>query len=228
MQPPATSLTPHQVVIAGAGPSGLLLAILLSKHGIPVEILEASHELDKQPRAAIYGSPAIPDLKRAGVIDEIRRRGMSPTSMAWRRHDDHSVITGMDGAVLEDMNGEDLRMACLVLDELVELLCDEFLTKYNGKISWRHRVVGSGQDEKQAWVEVETPEGKKKVYGDYIIGCDGATSGVRKSLFGDNFPGFTWERQIVASNVRYILGSLPKLSDVMCCLGRWKANPGFL
>ncbi|KAI1205621.1 FAD/NAD(P)-binding domain-containing protein [Annulohypoxylon truncatum] len=193
----------EKVIIVGAGPSGLLLALLLSKHGISVEVLEASHELDKQPRAAIYGSPAIPDLRRAGVIDEIRRRGMSPTSMSWRRFEDHSWITGMDAQVLKNMNGEDMRMACLALDQLDELMLEEFLTKYNGKINWKHKVVGTGQDEKQAWVDVETPEGKKKIYGDYVVGCDGAGSAVRKSLFGDEYPGFTWERQIVATNIYY-------------------------
>ncbi|KAI1464354.1 FAD/NAD(P)-binding domain-containing protein [Daldinia caldariorum] len=193
----------QKVIVVGAGPSGLLLALLLSKHGIPVEILEASHELDKQPRAAIYGPPAIPDLRRAGVIEQIRARGISPTSMCWRRFEDHSWITGMDAAGLADYNGEDLRIACLVLDQLDQLMLDEFVGKYNGKISWNHRVTGTGQDDERAWVDVETPEGKKQIYGDYIVGCDGAGSQVRKSLFGDEYPGFTWERQIVATNVYY-------------------------
>ncbi|KAI1202915.1 FAD binding domain-containing protein [Nemania serpens] len=192
-----------KVIIVGAGPSGLLLALLLSKHGIAVEIFEASHELDKQPRAAIYGSPAVPELRRAGIIDEIRRRGMSPTSVSWRRWEDHSAITSMDGSAMADVDGEDLRMVCLVLDQLDELMLEEFLTKHNGKIHWKHKVTGTGQDETQAWIDVETPEGEEKFYGDYIVGCDGATSQVRKSLFGDDFPGFTWERQIVATNVYY-------------------------
>lgn len=168
-----------------------------------MEIFEASHELDKQPRAAIYGSSAVPELRRAGIIDEIRRRGMSPTSVSWRRWEDHSVITGMDGSSMADVDGEDLRMACLVLDKLDELMLEEFLTKYNGKIHWKHKVTGTGQDETQAWIDVQTPDGDKTFYGDYIVGCDGATSQVRKSLFGDDFPGFTWERQIVATNVSW-------------------------
>ncbi|GJC93534.1 FAD binding domain-containing protein [Colletotrichum higginsianum] len=56
----------NKVVVVGAGPSGLLLALLLSKHGIAVHILEAQDHLDQQPRAAHYGPAAMPELIRAG------------------------------------------------------------------------------------------------------------------------------------------------------------------
>ncbi|KAI0474169.1 FAD binding domain-containing protein [Xylariaceae sp. FL0804] len=194
-----------KVLIVGAGPSGLLLALLLSKHGIPVEILEASDELDKQPRAAIYGSAAIPDLQRAGIMDEVRRRGFSPTTVTWRRDKaaGHAPLCSMNADCLEDLDGEDLRMAGLPLDQLDELMLDEFVNKYGGSVRWRHRVVDVGQDEAKAWVDVETPDGRSRMEADYVVGCDGATSQVRKSLFGDEYPGFTYEKQIVATNVYY-------------------------
>ncbi|KAJ9142969.1 Para-nitrophenol 4-monooxygenase [Pleurostoma richardsiae] len=192
-----------KVIVVGAGPSGLLLALLLSKHGIPVEILEASDHLDQQPRAAHYGPPAIPDLERAGVIDDVRRTGLSLNTMCWRRLEDHSFIAGFDAKVISDIDGKDLRTACLVLQDLDQLMLDRFLEKYNGKISWEHKVVAVGQDAGKAWCEVETPQGKKKVEGDYVVGCDGANSIVRKSLFGNEYPGFTWDAQIVATNTYY-------------------------
>ena len=37
----------------------------------------------------------------------------------------------------------------------------------------------------------------------YVVGCDGANSMVRKSLFGREFPGFTWDSQIIATNTYY-------------------------
>ncbi|KAI1811295.1 FAD binding domain-containing protein [Poronia punctata] len=189
-----------KVLIVGAGPSGLLLALLLSQHGIPVEVFEASDEShDKQPRAAIYGSAAIPELRRAGIIDEIRSRGMTPTTMSWRRWDDHSVIATIDTSVMnKDGEEEDLRLACLPLDKLCQLM----LERFEGKIYWRHKVVGAGQDKEQerAWIDVE---GEGRFYGDYVVGCDGASSRVRKSLFGDEFPGWTWDTTIVATNAYF-------------------------
>ncbi|OLN84929.1 Para-nitrophenol 4-monooxygenase 1 [Colletotrichum chlorophyti] len=193
----------NKVVVVGAGPSGLLLALLLSKHGIAVHILEASDQLDQQPRAAHYGPAAIPDLKRAGILEEVRRRGMTHSTYVWRRLEDHSIITGFDLDGLSDVDGDDLRTACLVLQELDRLMLDEFLTKYGGAISWSHRVVGLGQDDDRAWVDVETPQGKQRVEADYVVGCDGANSAVRKGLFGDEFPGWTWDAQIVATNTYY-------------------------
>jgi 2-polyprenyl-6-methoxyphenol hydroxylase-like FAD-dependent oxidoreductase len=165
-----------------------------------VAVLEASDRLDAQPRAAHYGPAAIPDLHRAGIMEEVRRRGISPTSMMWRRLEDYSVIAGMDTSVLDDVEGLDIRTASLVLQDLDQLMLDEYL-KNKGEIKWRHRVVDIGQDEGKAWVDAETPEGRVRIEADYIVGCDGANSQIRRSLFGKEYPGFTWDKQIVATNV---------------------------
>lgn len=51
---------------------------------------------------------------------------------------------------------------------------------------------------------VQTPAGEEKFSADYIVGCDGASSQIRRSLFGNlDFPGRTWDEQIVATNVYY-------------------------
>ncbi len=190
-----------KVLVVGAGPSGLLLALLLSKYGISVEILEAEDHLDQQPRAAIYGSPAIPEFHRAGILDEMHRRGMFLNKMSWRRYEDHSFITGFNMEVVSDIDGIDLRTMTLVLPELDQMMLDEALA-HGCTIKWEHKVVQVEQDEGKAWAEVETKEGKKIFEADYIIGCDGANSQVRKCLFGNEFPGFTWDSQIIATNVR--------------------------
>lgn len=210
-----------KVLIVGAGPSGLLLALLLSRHGIPVTILEMSKELDQQPRAAHYGPPAIPDLKRAGILETLRRDGLSLTTTCWRSFEDHSYIAGFDAEVLADVDGDDWRTVSYPLQDLDKLMLDHFVDKYNGDIKWLHKIVDVGQDQDKAWVDVETPDGKKRIEADYIIGCDGANSAVRKSLFGNDFPGFTWDAQIIATNVRIFQWTLA----VRGCLYRYSLTP---
>lgn len=193
------------VLIVGAGPAGLLLALLLSRHGIPVTILEQSHQLDQQPRAAHYSPAALPDLKRAGILAALRDKGMSLSTMCWRRLDDHGYVAGWDGSVLADVDGDDWRTLCYPLQDLDQLMLDRFLVEYGGDIKWRHKVTDVGQDVDKAWVDVETPEGPSRFEASYVVGCDGANSSVRKALFGNEFPGFTWDAQIIATNVSGLL-----------------------
>lgn len=49
----------QNVLIAGAGPSGLLLALMLAQHNINVDIVEQLDGLDDRPRGAGYGSAAV-------------------------------------------------------------------------------------------------------------------------------------------------------------------------
>ncbi|EME82596.1 uncharacterized protein MYCFIDRAFT_36404 [Pseudocercospora fijiensis CIRAD86] len=188
-----------KVLVVGAGPSGLLLAVLLAKHGIKVTILEKTAELDKQPRASFYSAPAIFEFKRAGIWDDVAEVGYHGSGVCWR-YLDGTYITGIDAYKLP----KDLRNVSLPLTELLPLIKGHLDRYPSAEVLMSHEVVGLGQDEKQAWVDVKTPDGEKRLFADYIAGCDGGQSTVRRLLLGpSSFPGKTWEKQIVATNVRY-------------------------
>ncbi|KAG9684155.1 FAD/NAD(P)-binding domain-containing protein, partial [Aureobasidium melanogenum] len=195
----------NKIIVVGAGPSGLLLSLLLIRAGIKVHLLDAAPTLDDQPRAAHYGPPAIPDLRRAGVLDKIKSQGLTLNTMCWRKLD-QTYIAGMDTSetLSNDPEYGDVRTVSLALQELDALMLEEFLTQ-GGQVSWEHRVLEVQQNESKAWVKVQTPIEKEKIIeADYVVGCDGANSIVRKSLFGEEFPGFTWDqKQIVATNTYY-------------------------
>ncbi|OBT71371.1 hypothetical protein VF21_09433 [Pseudogymnoascus sp. 05NY08] len=187
-----------KIVIVGAGPAGLLLALLLAKKGISVTILDAAEELDKQPRATHYGAPAVAELRRAGVIDDVRAEGFIPRKVCWRKIDT-TYLTGIDCDHLGDHPD---RMTMLPLNKLGHILYKHLLAQPAAEVLFNHKVVSQGQDAEKAWVEVKLAGGEIKNYeADYIIGCDGANSQVRRSLFGDRaFPGKTWDEQLVATN----------------------------
>ncbi|KIV77348.1 hypothetical protein PV11_09148 [Exophiala sideris] len=186
-------------IIVGAGPSGLLLGVMLAKKGVSVHIVEASAELDDSPRAAYYGPPAAYELRRAGVIDDIRSEGFDPEMTSWRKLDG-TFLAGLDNSLLHDYPD---RIACLPLAQLDRLLYKHAIAQPTLKVSFNHKVLNIGQDADKAWVDVETPEGEKRLEANYIVGCDGASSAVRRCLYGKEFPGYTWDKQIVATNVAY-------------------------
>jgi 2-polyprenyl-6-methoxyphenol hydroxylase-like FAD-dependent oxidoreductase len=176
--------------------------LLLGNAGIKVEILEAANQLDESPRATFYSYPALYELKRAGLLDEIRERGyIPPGSISWRK---------VDKTLLARTNGDaiplDYQLHCLPLGELCKLVEEHLSRNPNVEIRYLHKVVELDQSEGHARVTVDAPDGRKTLEADYIVGCDGANSQIRRSLFGDHeFPGRTWDEQIVATNVSYTL-----------------------
>lgn len=200
-----------KIIIVGAGPSGLLLGLLLARAGISVELVEQSYALDTNPRAAHYASPSVYELARAGVIDEIREKGFMPDSVSWRKLDERKTRLCTIGRWARGETGElegkglddKLRMVVLPLHKLDAILARRLVAMENAVIRYGYRVEGVGHDGEGAWVEVETAEGPKRIEGDYVVGCDGANSKVRKCLYGDEYPGYTWDRQIVATNTYY-------------------------
>lgn len=165
--------------------------------------MDAADKLDEQPRATHYNSPATRQLHRAGVLEDVRAAGFIPRRVAWRKADG-TFLAGLDGSVVPEDSQD--RMVCLPLNRLGKIILQHLQSIPSVDIKWSHNVVSLGQDETKAWVDVDTPEGRQSLDADYIIGCDGANSIIRRALQGDmNFPGKTWDEQIVATNVRLLL-----------------------
>ena len=164
-----------------------------------MQVVEMSSEPDEQPRATHYGPSAVHELRRAGVADEARELGFTPDSVCWRKLDGTRIAGLSNTSGIEEKDA----IICLPLNRLGKILLRHLLAQPSAKINWGHKVLGVGQDEGAAWIDAETTEGWKRMEAEYVIGCDGANSIVRRSLFGEkSFPGKTWDEQIVATNVR--------------------------
>lgn len=226
-KPPTTKpisqpLTPSQkILIIGAGPSGLILALLLAQQNIPSTILEAWPHLDTRLRATQYGVPATRVFKKIpGLLADFRAASIPKfPAICWRRVADGEKLMEIDMSVVED---EEDRMVVLPLGTMVQILWEHVEWKFgvNGSegkglidVRFNHKVLTTRQDTSQAWVDVEisspsegNQEPKKttsRLSAPYLIGCDGASSTVRHSLFGKSWPGQTWPCRFIVQNVYY-------------------------
>lgn len=187
------------MIVVGAGPSGLTLALLLANAGIKVTLLDSAPTIDDRPRAAHYAPSVIQVLRKAGVLEDVRRDGLIPGNMTWRKIDGTPIASLTDCSQSRSPDA----LTVLPLDKLGKVLLSHAEKNSNITIKWNHTVTNVGFDSRSAWAIILTENGtERKMEADYLCGCDGATSQVRKSLFGDkNFPGKTWDAQIIATNV---------------------------
>lgn len=175
------------------------MSLILAEAGIEVSLLDKGDTIDSRPRAVHLVGPAIQLFRRAGVLEDVRRNGFLPQNWTFRKIDGTPIATIEDIAVSKSPDATTV----LPSGMLCEVLLSHAEKKSNISLHWSHQVVDVGRNETSAWAIAQTPEGTEKIItGDFLCGCDGGTSQVRKSLLGErNFPGKTWDVQFVATDV---------------------------
>lgn len=181
------------VTIVGAGPAGLLLAILLAKSGIKgIKVVEKDSGPTDETRAVFYLPVSMFEFERAGILTDVTAAALHPKSACFR--------DAADGKPLFSMPGKG--MIALPLDKLAAIIASHAARHDEVEVLYDHEVVELGQNELSAWVDVQTANGQKRIESQYIVGCDGGKSFVRKALFGEQaMPGFTWDKNLVAIDV---------------------------
>lgn len=139
-------------------------------------------------------------LRRAGVLDALLKEAWDIESMAWRRADG-DLLASMEVSAAK---GPD-PFLCYPVHKLSNYLLEQLLQRPESSVLMKHAAIAVGQDEEKAWIDVQVGDQRKRIEGDFVIGGDGANSTVRKSLFGNTFPGHTWPQQIVVTNVSWLV-----------------------
>ena len=131
-------------------------------------------------------------------MDKILDRGFYVKNMAWRKHGGEKIVEIRN---LDSLNMPD-KMISYPLNLLGEITLEELLTLPNVSVEWEHRVVGLTQDEGSVSIRADHQGSQRTFVADFVVGCDGARSGVRKALLGRDFSGYTLGTQMVTTNVR--------------------------
>ncbi|MGN7932668.1 FAD-dependent oxidoreductase [Sphingopyxis sp. 22461] len=202
-------MTQH-VIIAGAGPTGLLTAIGLAKAGTRVTILEAEAELNDSPRALVYHYPVLPHLEKLGLLQDCISEGFLRQSFGWHIHSTGEMIEWTGSPAYEDGQALHLHQGLLsqVLARHVAMLS-------NIEIRYQTRLQGCSQNADGVIAELDGPGGAERLEGDFLVGADGANSAVRRNVLGLQFYGVTWPERYVATNTKIDLSSVGYSPTVM-------------
>jgi 2-polyprenyl-6-methoxyphenol hydroxylase-like FAD-dependent oxidoreductase len=169
-------MTEHAVVIAGGGPTGMMLAAELALAQVDVAVVERrpDHVLVGS-RAGGFLSRTIEILDQRGVAERFLAEGQTHTAMPF-------------GATVLDVSDFPTRHPYYlgIFQNQIERIMAAWIAELPVRIYYGSEVTGFAQDE--AGVEVRLADGESLRAG-YLVGCDGGRSLVRKAA-GVEFPGW--------------------------------------
>ena len=187
-----------QIIIAGAGPVGCVVGLILARAGISVTILETENDLIPELRASTFHPPTLDMLDELGVTPKLIDQGLITPKIQYRDLDD-GLVAEFDHALIDDRTKHPYRLQCeqFKLTRIIAEMLKEFP---HAEISFDSKFVDASQTDNAVRVFYETPAGSEQVTCDYLIGADGSRSEVRKSQKIE-FQGFTYPEQFVTVSV---------------------------
>jgi 3-(3-hydroxy-phenyl)propionate hydroxylase len=199
---PATSRSDSddRVIVVGAGPVGLIVALELARHDISVTVLEKEPALAIDLRAGSFHPPSLEIMSKSGVTRMMHEIGIPVRE--WQLRDLHEgVIAQFDLGLLKNDTPYPYRLHCEQWK--MAHIAAEVLSQWdNAQVLFSHPVVGIDQDEDGVTVVADTAEGQETFHGRYAIAADGGRSMVRK-LLGLSFDGFTWPAALVVASTTH-------------------------
>jgi len=171
-------MTKTDVVIAGAGPTGLMLACELRLSGVEVVVLDRLDGRSGESRAGGIHARTLEVLDQRGLLEPFLAQGKR-------------LPNGLFGKQLLDLTRLETRypFSLMLLQAKTEALLEQRAAELGVQVRWSSEVAGLRQDETGVAIDVRRRDGSvSTMLAEYLVGCDGGRSAVRK-LAGIGFPG---------------------------------------
>jgi 3-(3-hydroxy-phenyl)propionate hydroxylase len=180
----------YPVVIAGGGPSGLVLALELARCGIRSVVLEADETVSEGSRAACVSRRSMEILQLNGVADDFLKQALPWThgtsyyrsapiyrlEMPHSAHERFYPMANLQQNMFEALLVERAHAQADLID-----------------IRWQSQAVSVEQDADEIRLRVDTPQGDYVLRAYYLVAADGARSSLRAAmglrLAGESFEG---------------------------------------
>ena len=191
-------MTDHQVLIVGAGPTGLVLALWLTRSGIPVRIIDKTDSPGTTSRALVFHARNLEFYHQLGIDRIAIERGIEfKAANLWLRgRRVGGVSFGDIGAPISPYG-----YALIFPQDLHEQMLVEQLESLGVFVERGTELISFAQSENEVRAEIRKKPGEGEVCRvAYLAGCDGAHSTVREKL-GVGFPGGTYTETYYVADI---------------------------
>ncbi|HEY3948670.1 FAD-dependent monooxygenase [Phenylobacterium sp.] len=191
-------MTDHPVLISGAGPTGLVLALWLTKLGVPVRIIDKLAEPSPTSRALAVHARTLELYRQAGLTEAVLAKGhVTPQIRLWVSGEERTRVNF-------DRVGEGLTpypfMHVFPQDEHERLLIGR-LEALGVTVERGVELLGFADTVAGLTVRLRRVDGTEETSGAaYLCGCDGARSAVRHGM-ETSFPGGTYRQVFYVADV---------------------------
>lgn len=187
---------PHHVdvLIVGAGPTGLALALALRRTGINACVVDKLACLQNTSRAAVLHAHTLDMLDDLGVTSRMLDEGLRIASFGL--HDRDHKLARLNFDTLPSQHN------CLLMlpqDRTEQILYDA-LCEAGGAVHWQTQCIDLQQVDQAVRVMVSTPHGIETVSASYVVGADGMHSRVR-DVAGIGFGGHAYAESFILADV---------------------------
>lgn len=183
------------VLVVGAGPVGMAVAITLAKQGLRPLIVERAASHQTTSRAAVIHTHTLDILDRMGVGAQMRAEGRLIQKFVI--HDRDRDLAKFSFANLPGNNTSLLMLG----QDRTEAIMLARLTELGVRIAWGVTFIGMKEAGDRVVANLQMRDGSTTVAAGYVVGADGMHSEVRKAC-GIPFEGKQYAESFVLADVR--------------------------
>jgi 2-polyprenyl-6-methoxyphenol hydroxylase-like FAD-dependent oxidoreductase len=187
------------VVIIGAGPTGLSLACQFIRHGVDFVIVEKNESVTSFSKALGVHARTLEIYEQMGLAEQAKEQGAIAGKV--RMLEGGEIRGEVDISSVGQGISAYPYMLVLAQDKNERLLYD-YILAHGHDVRWQTELQSLSQNEASVTAQVKTADGMAQtIEAKYLVGCDGPRSPVRHAL-GLTFEGSTFERLFYVADVQ--------------------------
>ena len=194
---PAGRPARHPVVVVGAGPVGLALAIDLAQRDVPVVLLDNDDALSTGSRAICFAKRTLEIFDRLGCGDRMAAKGVK-WNVGKVFFKDREVYR-FD--LLPEAGHERPAFVNLQQYYVEGFLAERAAALPAIDLRWKSRVTGVEQHADHAVLTIDTPDGPYRLAADHVVACDGSRSALRRAI-GQQSKGRVFRDRFLIADVK--------------------------